>query len=113
MALYINGVQMDIEIIRPKQFQDKIRDYHLYADGNKLIKIKPNSSQVISVPSHTKYIEAKIDWCSSPKFYLDNSPSKKLIVKNRISGGFFKALILPMYYITFGRRQYLKIENSK
>ena len=70
---------MDIEIIRPKQFQDKIRDYHLYVDGHKFTKIKPNSSQVISVPSHTKYIQAKIDWCSSPKYYLDNSPSKKLI----------------------------------
>jgi hypothetical protein len=104
---------MDIEIIRPKQFQDKIRDYHLYVDGNKFINIKPNSTQVISIPSHTKYIEAKIDWCSSPKFYLDNSPSKKLIVRNRNPGGFLKAIILPLYYITFGKRKYLKIENAK
>jgi len=113
MTLYVNGVQMDIEIIRPKQFQDKIRDYHLYVDGHKFIKIKPNSSQVISIPSHTKYIEAKIDWCSSPKFYLDNSPSKKLIVKNRISGGLFKVIILPLYYLTLGKKKYLKIEDSK
>jgi hypothetical protein len=102
---------MDIEIIRPKQFQDKIRNYHLYVDGNKFIKIRPNSSQVISLPSHTKFIQAKIDWCSSPKFYLDNSPSQKLIIKNKISGSFFKALILPLYYITFGKNKYLTIES--
>jgi len=104
---------MDIVITRPKQFQGKIRSYYLYADGNKITKIKPNSSLVISVPSHTKFIQAKIDWCSSPKFYLDNSPSKKLIVKNRISGGFFKVLISPLYYITLGKNKYLKIESCK
>lgn len=104
---------MDLEIIRPKQFQYKIRDYHLFVDGNKFTKIKPNSSQVISVPSHTKYIQAKIYWCSSPKYYLDNSPAKKLIIKNRITGGFLKALILPLYYITFGKRRYLQIQDCK
>ena len=102
---------MDIEFIRPKQFQDKIRNYHIYVDGNKFIKLKPNSSQVISIPSHTKFIQAKVYWCSSPKFYLDNSSSKKLIVKNRISGGFFKMLISPLYYFSFGKSKYLKIEN--
>jgi hypothetical protein len=110
-VFYVNGDQMDIEIIRPKQFRDKIRNYYLYADDKKLIKIKPNSSQIISVPSHTKFIQAKIDWCSSPKFYLDNSPTQKLIVKNRMNGGFLKSLILPLYYITLGKKKYLKIEN--
>ena len=102
---------MDIEFIRPKQFQDKIRNYHIYVNGNKFIKLRPNSSQVISIPSHTKFIQAKVLWCSSPKFYLDNSASKKLIVKNRISGGFFKVLISPLYYLSFGKNKYLKIEN--
>jgi len=104
---------MDIEIVRPKQFQNKMRDYHLYVDGKKFIKIKPNSSQVISVPSYTKYIQARIDWCSSPKYYLDNSPSKKLIINNRVNGGFFKSLISPLYYITIGNNRYLKIDRVK
>lgn len=109
--LYVNGVQMDIEVTRPKQFLDKVRNYHLYVDGNKLTKIKPNSTQIISIPSHTKFIEAKIDWCSSPKFYLDNYSSKKLIIKNSVSGGFLKVLVLPLYYVIFARSKYLTIKN--
>jgi len=102
---------MDIELIRPKQFQDKIRNYHLYVDGKKFVKVTPNSTQVISIPSYAKYIQAKIDWCSSPKFYLDGSEFKRLTVKNSMGGGFFKALVLPLYYLTFAKSKYLKIED--
>ena len=103
---------MDIEIIRPKQFQDIIRSYYLYVDGNKFIKIKPNSSQIVSIPSHTKYIQAKIDWCTSQKFYIDHSTCQKLIIKNRIGGNFFSPLLLPLHYMT-SKNRYLKIENYK
>lgn len=104
---------MDIELIRPKQFQDRSRSYHLYVDGKKFIKVRPNSSQVISIPNHTKYIQAKIDWCSSRKYYFRDAKYKKLVVKNAITGGFLKALILPIYYITFGKNRYLTIQSEK
>ena len=102
---------MDFEIIRPKQYQDKIRNYHLFVDGKKLVEIKPASSQIVSIPDHSKYIQVKIDWCSSPKFYIDSSKSNKLVIKNSMAGNFLKSLILPLYYITFGKGKYLKIEN--
>jgi hypothetical protein len=102
---------MDIELVRPKQFQNKIRNYHLYVDGKKITELTPNSSQVVSIPDYSKYIQAKIDWCSSPKYYLDGSSSKKLIVKNSMDGGLLKTLILPVYNITFGKNKYLAIED--
>lgn len=102
---------MDIEIIRPKQYQDKIRDYHLVVDGSKLTKIKPNSKTIISIPDDAVYIQAKIDWCSSPKFYIKDIKSKQVIIKNTFGGRFFTALFLPLYYITFGKDKYLTIEN--
>ncbi len=102
---------MDIELVRPKQFQNRIRNYHLYVDGKKVIELIPNSSQVVSIPNHSKYIQAKIDWCSSPKYYLDGSQCKKLVVKNSMDGGLLKALVLPLYYMTFGKSKYLAIED--
>lgn len=103
---------MDIELTRPKQFQDKIRNYQLYINEQKFIDIPPNSSQVISIPDHTKYIQARIDWCSSPKYYLSDTKAKKLVIKNSMGGGFLKALILPLYYITIARKKYLTIEED-
>jgi len=102
---------MDIELIRPKQFQDKTRNYHLYVDGKKFVKVTPNSTQLISIPNHTKYIQVKIDWCSSPKYYFKSSNAKKLIVRNAMKGSFVKTLILSAYYITFKKNKYLTIEN--
>lgn len=103
---------MEIEITRPKQYQDKIRDYHLIIDGEKVAKIKPNSTQTINIPDNAEYIQAKIDWCSSPKLYVKDLTSNKILVKNSFAGNFIKALFLPLYYITFGKGKYLTIENN-
>ena len=102
---------MDFEIIRPKQYQDKIRNYHLFVDGKKVSEIKPASSQIISIPDHSTYIQVKIDWCSSPKFDVSSAKSNKLVIKNSMGGSLLKSLILPLYYITFGKNKYLTIEN--
>lgn len=112
VALYTTGIQMDIEIIRPKQYQDKIRNYHLIIDGKPLSKLKPNSTLKISIPDDAEYIQAKIDWCTSPRFYIKDIKSNKLIVKNRLGGNFIKALFMPIYYITFGKNKYLAIESG-
>lgn len=102
---------MTIEIIRPNQLQNKLVSYRFYADGVKLAKLKPNSTTVVYAPAHTKFVQVKIGWCSSPRFYLRNSPSQKLIVQNSVTGGFIKALILPFYNMFFRRGKYLTVEN--
>lgn len=103
---------MEIEIIRPKQYQDKIRDYHLEVDGKKLIEVKPNSKFTLTIPDDAEYIQAKIDWCSSPKFYIKDIKSNKVTIKNTFSGNFLKAIFSPLYYITIGKNKYLTIESG-
>jgi len=111
--LYVNGNLMEIQITRPNQFQDKIRNYNLIIDGEKVTEIKPNSTQKISIPDNAEYIQAKIDWCSSPIFYINSLTSDKLIVKNSFGDSLIKILLFfGLYYITFGKEKYLVIEND-
>jgi len=102
---------MDIEITRPKQYQDKIRDYHLIVDGNKVAKIKPNSKSTITIPDDAVYIQAKVDWCTSPKFSVQDIQSSKVTIQNTFGGNLLKAIFLPVYYITFGKGRYLIIKS--
>jgi len=102
---------MEVRISRPKQYQDAMRNYQLYADDKKLIELAPNSTQTINVPDYTKYLQARIDWCSSPKYYLDTQKHRTIVVKNIVSGSLFKSVFLSLYYITLGRKKYLKIEQ--
>jgi len=102
---------MVIEIIRPNQLQNKLLNYRFYADGEKLVKLESNSTTIAYAPSHTKFVQVKVGWCSSPRFYLRNSQSQKLVVQNSVKGGFIKALILPFYNMFFRRGKYLTVEN--
>lgn len=101
---------MELELIRPKQYQDRIRDYQILIDGIEVTTIEPGGTKLITVPDDAELIQAKIDWCYSPKIKLEEVKSGKLIVKNNIGGSFLASLFLPLYYITFGREKYLTIE---
>ena len=103
---------MDIEITRPKQYQDILRDYHLIVDGKKIAKIKHNSKSTITIPDDAEYIQAKIDWCSSPKLYIREIKSNQILIQNRFRGNFFKALFSMLYYVTFGKNKYLTIKSA-
>ncbi len=109
---YVKGTQMDIEIIRPKQYQDRIRNYKLVIDGVETTIIKPNSKTRITLPDDAEYLQGKIDWCTSPKFYVRDIKSSQVSIKNSFGGNWFTAILLPLYYITFGKGKYLKIESG-
>ncbi|MCF6435846.1 hypothetical protein [Pseudoalteromonas sp. MMG022] len=64
---------MDIEVFRPKQFQDMARDYKLFADGREVVLIKRGVTQSVSLPEGTQVIQAKIDWCSSAEVKLQSN----------------------------------------
>lgn len=102
---------MVIEIIRPNQLQNKLLSYRFYADGEKLVKLEPNSTTIVYAPPHTKFVQVKVGWCSSPRFYLRSSQSQQLVVKNSVTGGFLKALIIPFYNMFFRRGKYLTVDN--
>lgn len=102
---------MEIEIVRPKQFADKVRNYRLWADEHEVALIKPNSSQIVRLPEGTQTLRATIDWCSSPDFSVADIHGNKLVVQNGFASNILAALTLPLYYITFGRGKYLAIRN--
>lgn len=115
-VLCARGIQMEIEITRPKQIRDRIRDYHLVVDGKKLVKIKPNSTTSVQLPEGTEFIQAKIDWCSSPLFNVKDIKGNRVVIKNSMGGGIrgsiLKTLFMPLYYVTFGKGKYLTIESG-
>lgn len=41
---------MEIEVVRPKQFADIFRDYHLLVDGKEAAVIKRGATQTITLP---------------------------------------------------------------
>ncbi|MEO2281030.1 hypothetical protein [Pseudoalteromonas pernae] len=103
---------MEIEITRPKQYQDKFRDYYLWVDDKEVGKIKPNSTAIYCIPDSAQKIRFTIDWCSSPEFALKDIQSNKLTVANTFGSNWFSALLLPLYYITFGKSRYLTITSG-
>ena len=103
---------MDIEVFRPKQFYDLARNYKLLADDKEIATIKRGITQTVSLPENVQFLQAKIDWCSSPKIHINELNSSKVIIENSFASNFVKALLLPLYYITFGKNKYLSIKNG-
>jgi len=104
---------MEIEVTRPKQYADKMRDYYLWADDKEIGKIKPNSVTIFTIPDDTLKIRATIDWCASQEFDVKKLKSNKVTISNTFASNLLSALILPLYYITFGKHKYLTIESGK
>lgn len=103
---------MELEVTRPKQYSDMARDYHLLVDGKEIAVIKRGVTQTITLPEGSKTLKAVIDWCSSPDFNVSDIRSGRIVVKNSFSSNFLKFIFLPLYYISFGKEKYLKIESG-
>lgn len=103
---------MEIEITRPKQYQDQIRDYYFWADDKEIGKVKPNSTVIYTIPDNTQKIRFTIDWCSSPEFDVKDMQSNKVTVSNALGRNWLSALFLPLYYVTFGKARYLTISSD-
>ena len=103
---------MEIEVIRPKQYADMARDYHLLVDGKEVAVIKRGTTQTVTLPEGSKTLKAVVDWCSSPDFDVSDICSGKVVVKNSFGSNVFKSLFLPLYYISLGKEKYLKIETG-
>jgi hypothetical protein len=103
---------MELQVFRPKQFSDMARDYKLFADGKEVAIIKRGETAVVFIPEKTAMLQAKIDWCSSPMFPISAITSGKITVKNSFSGNVLKSSLMPLYYVSFGRKKYLQIENG-
>jgi len=103
---------MNIQIFRPKQLADMARDYKLFADDVEVATIKRGVTQIFEIPDSTKNIQAKVDWCSSQTFPVASITEKGITIKNSFSSNIFTFILLPLYYITFGKNKYLSVTNG-
>ena len=94
---------MEIEVTRPKQYQDKFRDYYLWADDQEVGKLKPNSTAKFVIPEGTQKIRATLDWCSSQEFDVKKIQANKIIIFNSFGTNLLTAIFLPLYYTFFAK----------
>ena len=132
-----------LKIYRESELSNKLRNYKIFIDGEFVGTIADGEAKdfAVSLGSHT--VMAAIDWCSSPnvEVVLSKNEIKKmqvssfkipikflligilLFVLSFILTTYFKftmALLLlaplpiiPLYYVTFGRKKYLSLIEIK
>lgn len=127
-----------IIIQRTNEYNNRWRDYQIYIDNKKVGTIKNGGSIEFEIEEGKHIIEAKIDWCGSPKITVEikNDETKYLKVGGFKYGNWILpiALILILfhflsyhfldfdytvityptffllaYYLTIGRKKYLKL----
>ena len=131
-----------IKLRRTNEFVNKLRDYQIYVDGQKIGTIANGETKDFQTTEGQHTVVAKIDWASSPEFIfnLDNNQTKHLSV-----GGFKNAswlmpvgillifivygvsnvfdvywpiviglpcFIILVYYLSFGRKKYLTLKET-
>jgi hypothetical protein len=128
-----------IRISRTSEFVNKIRDYQIYLDGQKVGTVANGETMRFDATSGEHTLIAKIDWCCSQelKLNIDQAETKEFkvggfkssnwlmpigvglavlsFVMNRfIDAGWAFIIALPifillLYYVTIGRKKYLTL----
>ena len=124
-------------IKRKKEYFNFLRNYQIFVDEKKIGEISYGETKEFEINSGIHKLEAKIDWCSSAVMdtNITEVEKKEVIVKsfmyaNWLVFAFIGAMILSFvfnfkyalflliplfvftfYYITFGRKKYLVLEE--
>ena len=128
-------------IQRTSEYNNRLRDYGIYIDGQKIDTISNGQTKEINISPGRHTLFSKIDWCSSPEisFEVVDNETKTFKVggfKNgnwimpltvgvivlsyllKITAGvnyFFylaiPAFLLLVYYLTIGRKKYLTLKE--
>lgn len=130
-----------LQVTRPREWQNKLRKYQLYVDGEKVGDIANGETKDFILPEGLHTVVAKIDWCSSPELtfnlkdgdvqYVKVASSKvmqlaslivlpllllNIFIKIRFKHDFIFYLAVPIgliliYMFTLGRKKYLRLES--
>jgi len=128
-----------ITVIRKKELNNRLRSIIVLLDDKEKIKLTKHLKNIMIEKNHSVKLKAKIDWCYSSETLLNfnDSHQKKVIVSSQISNlymiliftsallgiiltlikgnwmymiPFFILYLKPLYFITIGRKRYLKID---
>jgi hypothetical protein len=95
----------EITINRISGYSNKLRKIKLVLDNQVIDEIKDGEIKTISVNPGKHLLIAKIDWCQSNEIELNIKEGENKKVSLKGTNPF-----LAIYYITFGRNKYLKLE---
>ena len=94
-----------ITIHRTSQYSNKLRKVGLYLDGNKIAEIRDGETTEFNIEKGQHNLIAKIDWTTSNEVSFNIIESDEVF---RLTG---TSPFLALYYITFGKNNYLKLER--
>lgn len=130
-------------IKRSNEFNNRLRSYNIFVDGERIGSVANGQAEEFSVPAGEHKIIAKITWCSSPELSFNIGENEKkyfrvggfklgkfltplalliavlsVLFKNKFGITWVSYLIIPVllvliYYLTFGRKDYLTIKETE
>ena len=94
-----------ITVNRTSEYSNRLRKIQLLLDNQVIGEIKNGEVKIINVNPGKHTFKAKIDWCYSNEieFNINNEENKEFSLKGTSS-------LLALYYITFAKDKYLKLE---
>ena len=96
-----------ITINRISGFSNVLRKIKIILDGQEIDEIKDGEIKSIEVSPGRHKLIAKIDWCQSNEieFNIAEGEYRRFLLKGTNP-------FLGLYYITIGRKSYLKLESA-
>ncbi|WP_158962608.1 hypothetical protein [Myroides fluvii] len=94
-----------IVVKRSSEFSNKARKIAIYLGEKKIGTIEDGETKVFDIPSGHHTLTAKIDWCKSNDLSFTIQEGKMQYFNLKGTSPFF-----ALYYITFGKNKYLKLE---
>lgn len=128
-------------IQRTSEYNNRMRDYGIYMDGQKVDTISNGQAKEFTIAPGRHTLYSKIDWCSSPEisFEISDSETKifkvggfkngnwimplalgilllSYVVKQVYGVNYLFYLVIPpflllIYYLTIGRKKYLTLKE--
>lgn len=97
-------IMSKIIINRISEFSNLLRSIEIYLGETKIGEIRNGESKVFDVNPGKYILKAKIDWCTSNEIHIEVGSDD--IFRYNLTG---TNPFLGLYYITFGRKNYLKL----
>ena len=107
--------EFSISLFRLSQHADSLRTYEIILDEKVVGYIGAGLSFSITTSPGYHEMRLRIDWCYSNRIGFHINPGEQLQLEcgNSFSGWKILTLIIPLFYITFGRMNYLFIRRNE
>ena len=103
---------MKLKFKRVKQFTDMARAYKIIIDRKHIENIRCGEEKELEIPEGKHEVFLKIDWCTSNALIIDATKDERaFLCFNSLAGWKLFIPFIPLYKITFGKKNYLTLEE--